>query len=371
MTVLPETIFISTISPQGDKKGDILRLESLLRLSESDKSILLVPSYFKKKPTKHNKIYIKYFHIRLIDILKIFWKIIIGYPISNAIFYRTKIHEYLNNYERKKKIFHTIRAFDYEYSKQSNIVIDYCESYSENFRLRSESITTNYLKKLIYKFDSKRLDNYEDNLLSLAEINFLFISHKDIKFKSRKNFFTFPNIFDAKDYKLRRGEEINLIFLGHVDYEPNLNSLISLGECLKLSKSSIEVRVVGKFSNQAKKSLSSFSNLSLYGYRKNIEDLIDDRSFGYSIMGDSTGMQNKVIDYLKFKVPIICNEEIAEAFPGKLPCYILKLDQNFVSNLGKIEKYDNFNLKKEDAYQYFLDHFSNDVAKQTNESLWR
>ena len=334
---MSKTLIVSTSSIDDELRGATIRLKTLNRYFNIGEKYIYVPTFFKKGHFIKDQINVQFFPLTIIDLIKIPFLLIKGLPLSNVIFRRTKIKNNLHIFDNV--IFHLIRTIQ-DYSCPQNITIDVCESLSKNFHLRSENMKRNSLKRILFLYESKRLKKFEKEICSSNIEKKLFISDKDHLIKTCTNYEilpnmpTFnmePNISNNLDYK-------KTVFIGHVDYEPNLTSIKNTSIILNEIDSSIKLHVVGRYNKNSKDLLSSCKNIILHGFIDEIDDIFENAVCGFAIIKNCTGMQNKVLDYFSYSLPSIVSKEVQDGLPETSPALVCDTKEQVKDALNALTK---------------------------------
>lgn len=324
---MSKTLIVSTSSIDDELRGATLRLKTLNSYFNIGEKYIYVPTLFKKGSVRINEINIKFFPITIIDIAKMPYFIFQGLPLSNLIYRRVQIKKNLHMFDRV--IFHLIRTIQ-DYNKPSTITVDMCESLSKNFLMRAETMNKISLKRILFIHESKKLKKYELEICSLGNEKKLFISENDELVRKCINYEILPNIpaFKSKQEMSLELDYKKVVFIGHVDYEPNLISIKDTSLLLKSIDSKIRLHVVGRYNKNTKSFLSSFKNVILHGFVDEVDEVFKNAICGFALIKNCTGMQNKVIDYFSYSLPCIVSNEVQDGLPGKSPAIVCEtIDQ--------------------------------------------
>ena len=188
-------------------------------------------------------------------------------------------------------------------------------------------------KRYFYYFESKRLEIFENKISSIEGLKKFFITEKDSLFLKYPNCVVLPNRIYRNIVK-KNDKKINFykcIFLGHVDYEPNIVSIIKTSKMLRKINKSYELHVIGRFNLRSKQRLEKFKNIYLYGFVDSFDDIFSDALCGLSFVENTTGMQNKVLDYFTNSLPAIVSKQVQDGLPGKSPAMVL-FEEEFLEN---------------------------------------
>lgn len=346
-----KNIVVSTCSPLDEARGSVLRLNILLKVLKNENRWVYCPAFFKSKVIHHNGINIKYFPLQFYDLFKAIIFFLKGYPLSNIIFQRNAILKELNSND--EVIYHLSRTFQHDKNK-SKVTIDLCESLSDNYRIRAELLPIFSVKKILYKFEANRIYKFEKSLAQDHEVKTLFISSNDSLISLAKNYSIIPNSILSSPPKktLNVINEKKIVFLGQVDYEPNFYSIINTAKMLLKINEKYELHVIGSVSNKNKKILSGFSNIFLYGFVDNLEEVISDALCGVALIDNCTGMQNKVLDYFYHGIPALVSKNVHSGFPQESPSLIIDDIEDLKLKLIDCCKIKNRINLKEQGYAF-------------------
>jgi len=294
-----------------------------------------------------------YYHsVKIIDFLtSVYFFLVLRRPLSNCVYQRRSLRKFVEN---QKVLYHLTRSFQgYSYSKEW--AFDFCESQSENLRLRAYSYKG--LVGLILKFESRRLNKLENILLRAASES-IFITHNDIKYSVASHPVIVPNKIDLKcvfkPFENRNAAQI--VFLGDMTYLPNKNALDFIYKLGLVGKYKIEV--VGKY---VLKDVSEYSSdfVHFNGYVSNLKEILPNSIFAIFISNDSTGLQNKLLDYINYGVPTIVNQEVAESFIGRPPFLIAKNQKEVEEVISKyLSDKENYESIVREGFKYIKENYA-------------
>jgi glycosyltransferase involved in cell wall biosynthesis len=330
-------LIVSTSSILDEQRGAVLRIEKLLEVLETNEKRIFVPTFFKKGLHIKNDIYIEHFPLRIIDFFKIIYFFLIGLPITNIIYRRQNILNKLRSFD--EIIFHLSRTY-HRQNLNKNIKIDICESLSKNFLIRASLLSSFSLKKYLFIFESKRLERFENKICKSKDIQKFFISNNDDLIDSSKNFKIIPNkIFRKIVRQDEQGVDIyKCVFLGHIDYEPNIESVKNTANLLNQIDSRYRLYVVGRLNNSSRLELRKFENIEIYGFVESFDDIFSNALCGFSLIKNCTGMQNKVLDYFTNSLPAIVSKEVQNGLPFHSPAIILENEDLLSEILKSLEE---------------------------------
>jgi glycosyltransferase involved in cell wall biosynthesis len=312
---MKNTVLVSTVSPNDEQRGAVIRLENLIANHSNNLRLILVLSFRRKPDEVYRGIKVIHVATTLMDLPKIL-RLTVTAPITNAIFLRSSLKVYICPDDQV--IFHLIRSF--QRVAVSSITVDLCESLAENFKVRAGFYRFLSLKKWAMLFESNRLSKLENKILSDISITKILISKADNLFLDRDDIKVIPNKLEAKRSELKRIVDVTkFVFIGHVDYEPNLRCLIDCAKFLIEIDPKYILIVVGRYDKASERTLSHFKNISLLGFILDPTDIISGCFAGVAVMELATGQQNKVMDYIAYGVVPIVSRNVKLAYPGLPP----------------------------------------------------
>ena len=130
-------------------------------------------------------------------------------------------------------------------------------------------------------------------------------------------------------------DEQKIVFLGHVDYEPNLVSVIKTSELLSAVDSRLKLVVVGRVNGRNRRNLSRYGNIVLTGFVESLSCHMADALCGVALLEHCTGMQNKVIDYFSAGIPALVSPEVAAGLPRRTPALTIRTEEELGAALMK------------------------------------
>ena len=178
-----------------------------------------------------------------------------------------------------------------------------------NFKERLKS--ANWFFKFIIKIELKRLQVYEKKIADFSKLS-LIVSGKDSNQINSKNLYTLPiglNLDFVKNLKIK-SKSNRIIFTGNMNYFPNVQAIEWFVEnCWKNIKNKIidfEIYIVGI--NPTKKILkltAKKDGIIVTGEVKSVFNYIKTSTLAIAPMQSGSGMQNKIIEAMACKVPVV------------------------------------------------------------------
>ena len=225
-------------------------------------------------------------------------------PLQVNYYYFKKIQKWIdkhiNNYEI---VFcHTIRTAEYVKNKPMFKIIDFVDAISMNYE-KAANKSSFGLWKLLYNIDKKRVLKYELNLLNLfdkkiiiSDVDRKYILSKSIK---PKNINIVQNAVDIKPIKPIKEEEEYIVFVGKMNYEPNVSAVKYFSSKVfpKILEKfpNLKFYIVGVFPTKKVKELSGKRNIQVFGYVEDLDEIITNSKLVVAPMISGAGIQNKIL----------------------------------------------------------------------------
>lgn len=315
-------MLVTTVNILKTNNGAAMRARTLIK--EFNLSNVKIISFFRKGSVTKDGVNYNFINLSFYDFFIIPFLILFkNYPVSVAVFQRYKFKHLLNN----NCIFHLSRATQINFISNSHI-LDFCESHSHNLSKRLKHYKFIFNKLL--KFEISRLDKYENKILGLY-YSIYFITNNDIKFKA-KNYKVLPNKVKLSNFCLKFSErnKRKICFLGEMTYLPNIKALQWIDTFIDTID--YDVHVYGKY---FKKPLLKNSNkFFFHGFVDDLDFHIKDSIATVFFSNESTGLQNKILDYLNYGIPVFTNQVVADSFMLNHPLKLIKNKNDFIKSLN-------------------------------------
>lgn len=269
-------------------------------------------------PIKFYVYKIHYFEL-IYNISKSFIK---GEPIQKNLFSSIKLKSYFRKHHNEFPLvfFSTIRTCIYfNYFDNSKKVIDFIDSIGLNY-LTAQKNTNSYFKKEFFKYEAKRLYNYEIQSASNASLS-LFVNHIEANKFSEKcnNIFHIPNGVKSELFQYNKFDEkyINAItFMGTMNYQPNIDAVTwFIYNVLDYVDEKYILYIIGKNPPNSLRKLTKYTNQIFF--TDFVEDpylLINSSICFVAPMQNGAGIQNKVIEAMALGKIVILSEKAAQPF---------------------------------------------------------
>ncbi|WP_299548805.1 glycosyltransferase [Seonamhaeicola sp.] len=292
-------------------------------------------------------------------------------PLQVNYYYFKSVQKWIDkNISNYDSVFcHTIRTAEYVKNKSIFKIIDFVDAISMNYEKAAKK--SNFgLWKLLYKIDKKRVLKYESSLLELFDERII-ISEIDKNYilnKSNSNAkIHIVQNFVETNFSNSSAEEDYIIFVGKMDYEPNVNAVKYF--CLKIFPKILEkfpdlrFYIVGANPIKKVKVLAKHQNVEVIGYVEDLNDVILRSKLMVAPMVSGAGIQNKILMAMAQKKCVITTKIGAEGLVDldmeSKPIEISKSTYDFTSSLlDLLENKSKRNKIGLNAYNYINKHFS-------------
>jgi glycosyltransferase involved in cell wall biosynthesis len=324
-------IIVTSRFPWPIDKGDKLRAYKLayylssyfdvtiLAISESKKSISLPENMpFKIVSFYHSFIY------KMIQLGAAFFS---STPFQVAYFYNPKIkkqiHHYLHQYKPDFTIMHLARTASYAPNYQENVLIDLMDAFSVGMQRRAD-LESNPIKKWFLLTEAKRMQAFENIIVSKFQ-KISIISHNERKIlpvtdAQKSKIAVVPNGIDfPSKQNLHFAKKYDVLFVGNMHYPPNEKAAYKIIEEIipLFSKKSTPIKflLAGAHADKFKKFESN--NLSVQGWVDDIQEIYLQSKIFLAPMEIGIGLQNKLLEAMICKLPVITTPLANEALLAK------------------------------------------------------
>lgn len=353
--MMKKILIVTTRYPFPLFSGDKLRIYNISKnLSKKNKIDLIYTGSeenIKRKIKFINKtIFIKTNKIK--KILQIFYFLLTGKPLQVGYFFsnemKEKITEIQNDYDCI--IFHLVRSAEFlSKDYKGTKILEMTDVISKNYMQLYKKLNFFNPIKYIYFLEQKLIQNYEKKIIKLFNYVIL-VSKWDAKNISGKNKIKIiTNGTNLKTKKFKFNTKNNdIIFIGNINYLPNkiacyafINDIMPK---LKEAGLNINFKIIGQTSKLLKISLSRFKNVTVYNDIIFPENLCKNAICGISNLSIVTGVQNKILEYMRIGLPTIISKKCYFSLNLKKNKHILvyENDNQFVKQIIKLKNSKKF-----------------------------
>ncbi|MFA8300331.1 MAG: glycosyltransferase [Hyphomicrobiales bacterium] len=375
--------------PYPLEKGDKLRAFHQIKYLSKNNDIYLYALDADNTDIEHAKLhlspYCKEINIyRLLpskitaNLLKAFVK---GLPLQVGYFFSKSVHKEIQKAISLLKPDHIycqlIRTA--EYAKNSSVprTIDYQDVFSMGAKRRVNSAS--WALKPILWMEYKRLQRYETRVFSLFN-NKTIISIPDrdfIRHPQKEDIAIIRNGVDFEFFNPEYKKDIrfDLTFTGNMSYAPNINAAIYLiKEIMPIVWKhfpNVTVQLAGATPDKKVLALAS-DKVSVTGWIDDIRDSYASTRIFIAPMQIGTGLQNKLLEAMAMKVPIITSELANKALKAEKDKEVLigKTPEDYAMHIISLLDDDNrISQLTENAFSFVKENFSWDAATSMLEDL--
>ena len=278
------------------------RLVCLGDLGEEDDSIDIL------KPSKYSEmgVWLKWFFS--------------SYPINTARYKNgfNKLSKYIRKNESKYDVIHFSTPFlfpilnEFNDSLLNKIMLFPIDSVNQ-YNQRRIAIESNWLKKILYKYDAVKVFFYEKKYYSKVK-KVCFVSDLDAKHTEKifglKNCYSIPNGVDVAYFKREDAitTENAIVFTGNMNYGPNEDAARFFSQkvfpYLKTRHEGLKLYLVGNAPGIMIKELAS-NDIIVTGFVDDLRPYLNKAKVFVSPLRYGAGVKNKILEAMSMGLPIV------------------------------------------------------------------
>jgi len=320
---MKKILVVTTKFPFPLFSGDKLRIYNIFKyLSKKNKVDLIYTEpkeNFKKKIRFINKtIFIK--TRRIEKYFNILFFFMMGKPLQVGYFFsfemRAKINEIKKDYDAI--IFHLIRSGEFlPKNYEGTKILEMTDLISKNYSQLYKKLNFINPLKYLYLIEQVLLEKYEKKIAESFD-RIVLVSKRDSKYfsirsKVKKRVQIISNGTDIKKKKYNfKKKNKDIIFIGNINYLPNKIACYDFIKTtmpkLEMKGINITFKIIGQTSNLLKFYLTRFKNVEVYNNIIFPEKLCNNAICGVSNLSVVTGIQNKIMEYMRIGLPTIVSE---------------------------------------------------------------
>ena len=293
----------------------------------------------------------------LLKILYVFVSFVKMKPLQFGLFFSQDMKKYVEEHAKNYDLlfFYHIRSSQYLPKNYSgNKIIEMGDLYSHNYFQTFCNLNLVNPLKYVYLIESLLVKKIEKKIFTVFEKIILFSKNeiKKIPKQFKKKIFNIDLSVDTVQNKFLFSNKNNrILFVGNLGYLPNFlatkdfikNTLPNLKKIIP----EIEFCIIGNINKFDKFFLSFHQNVKILGQKKNIAYYVKNSICGLANLEIATGVQGKVLDYMRYGLPVICSKKVASNFVNKIISYDNNIDLiKKISNLKNNKKLSNKLSKK-------------------------
>lgn len=359
-------LFITTRNPFSKTfSGDRLRANKIIKFLNKKANVHIFCSDIKDNSNLTNNykltlfskdnLFLKFINT-IFSILKI-------KPMQTSFFNSEELKNAVkkNSHKYDVIICHLIRSAEYVPKNfQGKKILEMTDTYSSNYKQTLQNINIFNPIIVLYALEMLLVKIYErfclrffDKIILISKKEFL----RSLNILNNKKIIEIKNGVDqnSKAYNFKKNND-KIIFVGNIKYLPNKYACYNFARKVlpKINKidPSIKFYIVGEISWIDKFILNCLKNTKTLGKVKNLEKIVKGSICGLANLNIATGMQNKILTYISFGLPVICSLKALKGFNYKRKnngLLFYKNNKEFIDLIIKLK-----NKKK----------FSNDISKK-------
>lgn len=328
--------------------GDVVLLNDLMHwFKDQGYEVIQVTFYEKEQEKLLNKQYPyidKLFAVKrnkfvsIKNTIKFYLK---GLPLQCGYYYSTKMLNNLKEVIQREQpdiyVCHLLRMIPYfdTLNINENVIVQMSDVLSKTYSLASKSAGSP-LKKLVYKFETKRMELYEQNVVEkYKKVVLVSKNDKDYFGQNRNVFYHNNGIRNIIHYDSIN--ENKIVYIGNMRTLQNLDGCLyfikEIFPIIQKQRPNAQLHVVGFASEKVIKMLD-YKNVFVTGYVESIEEYIKDAVISVAPIRVAAGIQNKVLISMACNVPVILSSLISKGIPELKQgenCFIQDDPQQFAS----------------------------------------
>ena len=359
--------------------GDKLRISEVIKFLSKKNSIDLVSiGNLKMKVSYINKqfIYKNNFINQITNVIKSLLK---KEPMQIGLYkipeMKKKINSLSKNYD--VIIFHLIRT-NYYFPKnfKGKKILEMTDLISKNYDTIEKKLSNLNLLKYLYKYEKKRLNNYELKEAKKFD-SIVFVNKKDLinsDISKNKNIQIIGNgTYTKKNIYLKDKIKNNIVFFGNINSLANRTACIDFIDnylpVLKKKYPNLEFKILGNCSKILKFYFKYYKGVDITSNVTTLSQYCKNSLAGICNVEIQSGLQNKILDYTSIGLPVIINKTSNNfqflngknilIYKNKLE-FFLKI-KKLISDKKLRDKISNVNFNKTKKYYNWskiLNHYS-------------
>ena len=321
---MKKILVVTTKFPFPLFSGDKLRIYNILKyLSKKNKVDLIYTEpkeNFRKKIRFINKtIFVKTHKIE--KYFNILYHFLGGKPLQIGYFFSSEMKSKINEIKKDYNIiiFHLIRSAEFlPTNYKGTKILEMTDLISKNYSQLQKKLSFINPLKYIYLMEKILLKKYEKKIIESFNQTVL-VSKQDVKYfsvsnKLKKRIKIIPNGTDPrKKFYMFKKRNRDIIFIGNINYLPNKIACYDFVKTimpeLEMKQININFKIIGQSSKLLKFHLTRFKNVEVYSNVKSPEKLCKNAICGISNLSVVTGVQNKIMEYMRIGLPTIISEK--------------------------------------------------------------
>lgn len=350
--------------PYPPVSGDIIRMYNIIKILQSNYEVELV-SVTHVEPSKDQIDYLqssfKDFKIfkknKYLSAAKALLGLFSKVPLQVNYYYFEDVHRYISERSKSAHIFYhfLIRTAPYASDIKSKIIFDMVDSIYLNYKEAYKN-TNSIFWKTLYYIESKKLKNYEKRAINSSDQVFFINKTEEQFWHVPQKTHWIPNGMNQNLLNFKEPKQINknqIFFIGKMDYQPNIDAVLwFIKEVYPLLNKEIKFYVIGGNSPKKLRRLSN-SRIIFTGFLEDPTSLMSESLLGVAPMQTGGGLQNKILDILALKKPVVTTPLSGNAFSGIRTVFTEKNANDFAARINKLYFTPVLNTEEDGLLQVF------------------
>ncbi|MCA0950245.1 glycosyltransferase [Shewanella chilikensis] len=242
--------------------------------------------------------------------------------------FQHKLNDIYSNYDLI--ICHLIRMANYVESINCPKILEMTDAISLNYSRYKTVNKTFDLRSIIYKIEQSRLYKYETKIVDKFSGTFL-VSDYDKKYlfpKGKNNVHIASNGVSVDSFRpIFCSNSKKLVFIGNMYSSQNMDAALWFAKevmplLLQVDRE-YTFHVIGRIKVNDAKKFSNLSNVNIIGAVDNVNIACKEALAGICSVRLAAGVQNKILEYMAMKLPVISSEEGYQGLAAKVGYDIL------------------------------------------------
>ncbi|MEI8213226.1 MAG: TIGR03087 family PEP-CTERM/XrtA system glycosyltransferase [Planctomycetota bacterium] len=280
-----------------------------------------------------------------------------GQPLDGAILYCSSMGQYIGSFANRPK----------------RILVDLVDVDSQKWDDYADK--SSGMKKLLYRHEANRVRSLEHRLEGLADAISV-VSQEEADLYARchpggaataisngvdHSFFS-PASIAEETWKLHRRGRPQLVFVGVLDYLPNVQGLKwfcrEVLPALRSKYDGIELQMVGRNPSQEVRELGGLPGVRLIGEVDDVRPYILASDFAIAPLQIARGIQNKVLESLACERPVIATVQAATGIENNPGMIVANSPQEWGSAVDGLQDTARYENAKRSARQCVVRSYS-------------
>lgn len=292
-------------------------------------------------------------------------------PLQLGFFYSKELEKFIkiNHKNYDTIIFHLTRGGQYlPKNFKGNKILEMTDLMSNNYIQTRNNLSLFNPLFYLYSLEAILIKKYEKYCLNIFN-KIILVSKKDLKKNLNVNrklkFISNGVLLNKKIYKHTQ-TNYKIIFIGNINYLPNklacLNFAKNILPLLNKQNPEIKFHIIGEISSINKLSFYFFKNVKFLGKINNLDKVLSYSICGISNLKIATGIQNKILTYASYGLPILSSMQSSKGIQHLIPkkdFIIFEGNQDLVEKLIFLKKNKSLSEK-----------LSNNSYAKINKLIW-